>query len=369
MKKHQLNQSENTTKTATSVSQNKDVGHNVAFEMVDDRPETFVQRKVQKLANDSPSIKQFRTYQEIADNSFRLERGTQIQMMADRYVSQRPLNSTNKVAQPQSKPTAERRKIKIPDHQKTISRTAVIQRGQCGMGSSVPLAGGGELRGPVRGRERPTGTGGIVLWSTILNEPVVLTNAHVVFGELPGHSDNSRMKSIGSRFTMDGVVLTVHAAIRRYSVYSRQEYGDQHDNPAKQALNVRFADGVNDAAILRVNARDREVAMEAIGMVGKRRIEQCGVPQDRSRGEISKKGQTTGRRTSGGYHKTRAGARGEYVSEDGRFADGGDSGSVVLDENNQLIGLLVAATRDGRGEFDAIQPVLDVFGLELRPVE
>lgn len=86
---HSENTLENKSRSvANAVSQKQD-GRVSTFQFVDHRPETIVQRKLQKMADNSPRTMQLKAIQEMAANSLKAEQTTRLQAMAEHFSAQK----------------------------------------------------------------------------------------------------------------------------------------------------------------------------------------------------------------------------------------------------------------------------------------
>ena len=78
---------ENKTQSAANVVFHKLSSGESNFQFVDNRPDSVSQRKLQKMANNSPRVKQLRAFQDMANNSLQAKQAAQLQSMADDHSS------------------------------------------------------------------------------------------------------------------------------------------------------------------------------------------------------------------------------------------------------------------------------------------
>jgi hypothetical protein len=83
---------------ANQVSQ-KPIDSTSTFQFVDNRPEAIAQRKLQKMANSSPKVKQLRAFQDMVNNSSQAQQITQLKSMIDGYST----NPFQEMSRPTSK--------------------------------------------------------------------------------------------------------------------------------------------------------------------------------------------------------------------------------------------------------------------------
>ncbi|MEW6662691.1 MAG: hypothetical protein ACOY9Y_15650 [Bacillota bacterium] len=230
------------------------------------------------------------------------------------------------------------------------------------------------------------GTFGALVKDRRTGQPLILSNNHVVANATDGYDANARIGDpVLQPGAYDGGTMEqVVGYLERY-IPLRREYASARCRTAKAAekivnqvlrliwRNYRIAlqkgvpyDNLVDAAVV------RPVSLEAVGSeileVGKIK----GVAEAQNGMRVKKSGRSSGL-TTGTVQVTRATLTVTISgNQKGMFADqfvttgmskGGDSGSLVLDMNNNAVGLLFAGS-DTKTVCNRIQNVMDMLQID-----